>query len=174
MLRHKGEKAATAEYVSTKKDENGEVVEWNNRPEEVPPHLRHGDLMYDPDGYRGSTTLVVNEMDGKKTLENYDDGAGYTVIPVEISSKIEDPIDFYSDVTDEDLDQGVTQVSLSPTAHQALLQAQTGGRPVQENRQVWWTTYEGWSIAYTDDNGQFHEGTLSSTTPDHYLWDAKK
>lgn len=88
-LRKKGEKAIALSIDHIKDLENG---------------LRHGDIIYDPDGKLGEKTLVVTTKDNVFNLMNtYDSGgAGYTQIPKEVSKYIEDPVDFYSEVLNKD------------------------------------------------------------------------
>ena len=143
-------------------------------PEDIPPLLRHGDLLYDPEGYRGTTTYAIVETDGGKSSIPTADCSAYTEIPVEVSSKIEDPVTFYSGATMDELYQGVSRVILSASVHQAVLLEQTGGRPVHESREVWWSVNDGWEIRIprSPDTVDGDTAVLSADTPDQYLGDA--
>lgn len=79
-------------------------------PREIWQHLQHGDLVYDPDGYRADSTFVVvssateedaddsnrndNTQQQQFRLEDTLNSSGYCVIPRTVSRHIEDPVAF--------------------------------------------------------------------------------
>ena len=128
-----------------------------------------GDLFYDPNGYRGTTTWAVA---GALTAYDCCDGAGYAEISVEVSQLLDDPVTFYSEVTDETLYQGVTRIMMHTEAHQAVLQKQTGGRPIHASRSVCWETCNMCYTIETPTSPDCPNGgdyVLDADTPQEYL-----
>jgi hypothetical protein len=89
------------------------------------------------DEYRAVGTYVVFQTPKGKIFENISDGAGYGEYHTEITSNIENPIDFYRDINEQSWDL-VTTIWLDPKVHQKLLQQVTGGRKVHDSKLVWW------------------------------------
>lgn len=177
FLRPRGDKANTATWNAAggHDDDDDEDVGLDARPsDKVWDGLRHGDLVYDPDAHRGSRTFVVSHAnnDGEKRLLVTMDSAGYCAIPVEVTKEIEDPVDFYSKVTDEDLYQGVTMIFLDPERHEPILTQQSAGRPVHPSRCVWWATYDGYYTISMDAGGD-RVDCLNENTPEEFWREAE-
>ena len=140
--------------------------------------IKHGDIIYDPDGYRGTETKVVrNVHPGQSITLGTCDGSGYCEIPQEVSRHIEDPVDFYSEIIDDKLYQGVSRVILDPVGNQILLQSLTGGRPVHFSRTVCWESMEEAVLIHTPPSPDCPRGdyaVLDDKTPDEYLGDAEE
>ena len=140
--------------------------------------IKHGDIIYDPDGYRGTETKVVcNVRPGQSITLGTCDSAGYCEIPQEVSRHIEDPVDFYSEIIDDKLYQGVSRVILDPVGNQALLQSLTGGRPVHSSRTVCWKPAKEAVLIQTPPSPDCPRGdyaVLDDKTPDEYLGDAEE
>lgn len=74
--------------------------------------LKHGGLAYEENGHCGTDTwVVIANEDGSKGIENIGVSAGYAEGSAVVSRQIEDPLDFYADVLDESLYQGVTTIN---------------------------------------------------------------
>jgi len=139
FLRPAGERAKAVPYANSQEEHD---------PTYKPPgkfwdSLRHGDIVYYQEGYRGMETFVVTEFPGqKRDAVNLCDGAGYAEIPKDVARYIEDPLTFYHDVTDEHLYQGVTTIVFDPEVHAKMLEAATGNKNATYSRGVYWATYE--------------------------------
>jgi len=171
--RPKGDKATARSY---ERDDDEE--EYSEPPSRLWEDLDHGDLLHHADGYRGTDTWAVSRnADGSLSIECLGDDAGYAEIDATVSRMIEDPLDFYADFTDDHLYQGVTTVHFDACAHDDILQAQTGGRTVDQSRTVWWTTYNGCfeiAIPQSPDCPRGGSATLEEKTPDVYLTDVEE
>ena len=153
----------------------GEKARAWSRHNLVITEIKHGDIIYDTDGYRGTSTDVVCNTDAKKSVTiNTGDDAGYCEIPKEVSAHIEDPADFYSEVFSESLYQGVTRIILDSSRNQSLLQ-ELAGRPVHSSREVWWDSDEYMYFIQTPPSPDCPQGTcaaLNKDTPIEYLGDS--
>ena len=139
----------------------------------IPVDLRHGDIVYNPDGYRGTDTWVVDETDGSTTLVYAADEGGYAEITKDIAAGLEDPLSFYASFTDDCIYQGITTIVLSPKIHDKTIRKITGGRSVSLLSDVWWSSYRGYTMTVNDPDGlDSTEVDLNKHTPDIYLCDA--
>ena len=163
-------------------NEKAQIVEFDRPNDEVeelftpalPANLRHGDILYNPDGYRGSDTWVVSENGKVRSVIYASDDAGYAEIAKAIAARIEDPLDFYAGFTDENIYQGITTIVYSPKVHDKALRKITGGRSICPSRDVWWSSYSGWSMIVppTLNFPRFgREVSLNKNTPDRYICD---
>lgn len=136
--------------------------------------LDFGDIVDDADAFRATQARVV--VGGSlEPVENIGQGSG--MIGVEISRRIEDPIEFYG--PDPPVD--ICRINLDAVAHAALLRRATGGRPVHASREVYAERGDGrWDLMIMTpkslDLGNGRVSTsiaveLSKKTPDVYLAD---
>lgn len=168
FLRPAGE---TAKFVSY---DLGET----NTTHDIIRTLRHGDLLYQAHGYRSSETFVVVDSDtegagiGVPCIAN---SASYGEIPSWVTVDVEDPVAFYASVIGKY--RGAATIHIDCEKHQHLLQKQTGGRPVDESRVVWWESsgavetgsYYIQSSPSPDIPGGTVGVELNSHTPNEYL-----
>lgn len=98
----------------------------------------HGNLIYDSESYRAVSTIVFYvDSEGKIKLKNISDSAGYGLIPIEVSDRIENPVDFYKDASYLNFDHGIDRIYFSPT-HPIALEF-NGGAPIPDDEQFLWS-----------------------------------
>ena len=115
--RPRGDRAKAFEFLRPD-DKLGEDDYDDTDEPSIQEHMdiRHGDLLYRADAFRGSDTWVV-VGDNTFYLEKLVDDAGYAYIDQSVSCMIEDPVDFYSEVSNKYLRQGVAWILFDEDKH---------------------------------------------------------
>ncbi len=158
MLRLKGEKVKLVAWSPMhdydEEEEGGIIV-----PYMIPKDLKHGDIIYDPEGYRAEDMWIIDGKGKDRYLRPVNGDAG-GIITKSIASKIVDPVEFYY----EALDDQIITIELDTKIHQSSIQKQTGGRKVDDTVRVFLDC--GWYVAILPNNEHIE---LNKETPDKYL-----
>ena len=120
--------------------------------EERRSHLRFGDIRVDSSG----TSIIL--CNGEAMTP--DGNPGYRIIHTDVTTKIENPVEFYTGVKFVDI------VWLDPTAHRDLLWAAAGGRAVTTRRAGYNNTNRVYFVQCGDQRIR-----LSAETPEELLRD---
>lgn len=157
MLRLKGEKVKLVVWSPIhdydEEEEGGIIV-----PYMIPKDLQHGDIIYDPEGYRTEDMWIIDGKGNNRYLRPVNGDAG-GIITKSIASKIVDPVEFYHKA----LEDQIITIELDTVIHQSSIQKVSGGRSVDYEVDVFWQF--AWYIAL--ENGEHIE--LNDKTLDKYL-----
>jgi len=99
-------------------------------------NLKVGDIIYQPETYRGTYTKIVTLRNNKLILISAADDAGYANVPVEITNLIEDPFTFYKNISTESLTEGITNIELDSLMYEDIYKVYTNKVPDEET--IYW------------------------------------
>lgn len=147
-------------------------VAWRQRGEKarkwtidnlVLREIKHGDIIYTPSEYRALGTAVFY-TNSEGLLVSKSTSGDYIEIPLDVSRFIEDPVDFYSELSYFEFEHGIDIIEIEPG--NPILLGVTGGRPISPSRKVWWSYVDGGYFIATGGRDSAH---LDKETPDMYL-----
>jgi hypothetical protein len=126
---------------------------------------KHGDILYDPEiQYRAQGFFVITEIP-ELSIIRLDTSCQYGIIPKSVTSLIEDPMDFYEEIGEDEL---IGTIELDPVCHQKLLQKFTEGRVLRADAKIIWLILDGPVPQILLRSGYCD---LSEETPDEYFED---
>ena len=130
FLRQLGETSTTIEME--KDDADGDGDYYAPPTDEEINQLNHGDLLQHPEQYRAVHTYVVVESTlGTKSALPIFAETEHGLIPVVVTRRIANPIEFYS--TDD-----LLTIEIDPERHASLLTGATGGRAPKPECEICW------------------------------------
>jgi hypothetical protein len=111
--------------------------------------LFHGDILYNVSAFRGMDTWsVIGYSDGDVGLECLYEDPGYATVNAKISCQIEDPVDFYADVTDECVSGGINTIHFDGCYHADIIQVLCSdqGAVASSKSTLSWSTHGGYDL----------------------------
>lgn len=129
-------------FINQNYDPNSNESRIHFYERQIPDQARHGDMLIGgAKDLRSMNVFYVNvESMTKKLCQKDPSGSGYTCVPLEISKKIPDPIKFYENSFSFNgySEMDFLGIEIDTRAHQDFIKKATGGRNVNDNKQVFY------------------------------------
>lgn len=106
----------------------------------IPNEARHGDMVVCGEKDLRSMNIFYLNEEKKKLVQKDPTGSGYTCVPLEITKKILDPIEFYKTAFEFDDYQEIDfyGIEIDPTVHDCLIKNLTNGRSVANDKVIYY------------------------------------